>query len=177
MAANAAPPSPALHHSFLEIRLNSVVYAVAVEKVREIGQVGLITPLPNSSAYLCGLMNLRGQVLPIVDLKVRLGLLKTPLTRESCVIVIEGAQGPLGVLVDAVTRVVNIPTENLLPTPDSCHLKDRSMVAAIARDEAGVITVLDIGYCLDQTPEGLPAATQTSDPGQDLGLQSVKLLS
>jgi len=135
--------------SYLEIRLRDHAYAVTVELVSEIDQVGDITPLPNSAPHVCGLMNLRGQVIPVIDLKVRLGEPRSVLTRESCVVVVEGFDGIVGMLVDAVTRVLNIPTTAILPPPETCHLQDRTLVIALAQDGNRMVTLLNIIHCLD----------------------------
>jgi purine-binding chemotaxis protein CheW len=163
-----------LSKGFLEIRVGQLPYAIPVELVREIDQVFDITPLPNSSPYVCGLMNLRGQVLPVIDLSVRLGLAKTPLTRESCVIVVTSSEGLIGMLVDGVSRVMNIPTDSILPTPESCHLKDKTLVAAIARDGNRIITFLSLSNCLSQHPDPGAVAEMRNE---DVKRSAVKLLS
>lgn len=157
--------------SVLEIRLNGNAYAVPVEFVREINQVVDITPLPNSAAHVCGLMNLRGQVIPVIDLNVRLGQPRTDLSRETCVVVVDGLEGVVGMLVDAVMRVINIPKSQILPTPDNCHLQYASLVTAIADMGDRMITLLDVLHCLE-SHQGLDLATEG-----DLSAEAVKLLS
>ncbi len=135
--------------SYLEIRLHEQAYAVPVELVRKIDQLGDITPLPNSGPHVCGLMNLRGQVLPVIDLNVRLGLVRNQTTRATCVLVVEGMEGTVGLLVDSVARVISIDEEMLLPTPDSIHLQDHSLISGIAKEGTRMITLLSIQHCLD----------------------------
>ncbi len=135
--------------SLLEFRLTQNAYGIPVELVREIDPVGDITPLPNSSPYVCGLMNLRGQVIPVIDLKVRLGETRTALTRESCVIVVESPDGLMGLLVDAVSRVLNVAAVDVLPTPDTCHLMDKTLVTSVAKEGGRLLTVLNVSQCLE----------------------------
>jgi purine-binding chemotaxis protein CheW len=157
--------------SLLEFRLTQNAYGIPVELVREIDPVGDITPLPNSSPFICGLMNLRGQVIPVIDLKVRLGEVRTALTRESCVIVVESSDGLMGLLVDAVSRVLNVPAEDVLPA-DRCHLMDKSLVTSVAKDGSRLLTVLNVVQILEA------AGTRGNDVPK-LGVEdhAVKLLS
>jgi purine-binding chemotaxis protein CheW len=161
--------------SYLEIRLGTHAYALPIEFVHEIDPVGDITPLPNSSPYICGLTNLRGQVVPVLDLKVRLGEAKCALTRESCVVVIEGVGGLTGLLVDGVTRVANLTGEPTLPR--NCHLKDRTLVAGIAQEGEKTITILDLAnVMLGMGPPKLAHPEGIVPESLQIGAQAVKLL-
>jgi purine-binding chemotaxis protein CheW len=158
--------------SLLEFRLTQNAYGIPVQLVREIDRVGDITPLPNSSPFVCGLMNLRGQVIPVIDLKVRLGEPRTPLTRQSCVIVVDSPDGLMGLLVDAVSRVLNVEAADVLPTPDTCHLMDKSLASSVAKEGGRLLTVLNVSQCLETVGA---KGTEPSRPG--VLDHAVKLLS
>ncbi len=155
-----------LEAGFLEIRIKQLPYALAVESVREINQVLDITPFPNSGLHVCGLMNLRGQVLPVIDLGVRLGMGRTQIARESCVIVVSGGDGLIGLLVDEVVRVMSLRAESILPPPDSCHLENKALAVGIARENDRIITLLNLKGCLEYTP------APKSEPNDALDLLS-----
>lgn len=110
--AGAAPAStPGPSHQFLRLALGADMYAVRIERVREILEITHITPLPLMPDFVRGVMNLRGAVVPVIDLAARLGLPPTVVARRSCVVMVdlpdaEGSTGrTLGMLVDAVYEV------------------------------------------------------------------------
>lgn len=129
---------------YLEFMVSSHFYAIPISGVREINPIGEITPVPKAATHLCGVMNLRGQVLPVVDLKVRLYGEVTFKTRSSCVVVIGTAEGAIGLLVDSVCRVVAYPEKSTTAAPDACHLPDKSLVSGIAHDGTKMITLLSM---------------------------------
>src|SRR4051812_24617631 len=90
---------------FLIFTLKSQSYAVSINESREINRVGEITQVPQTPSYVAGVMNLRGRVIPIVDLRIRFGFPPTTYNRQTCIVVIEGAKGDFGVVVDTVTGV------------------------------------------------------------------------
>lgn len=132
---------------YLEFSVASQVYGIAIGTVREINQVGEITPVPKAATQVCGVMNLRGQVLPVVDLCVRLNGTISPRTRTSCVIVIQTPSGDAGLLVDSVSRVTNLLPDQISATPEACHLSETSLVAGVAHDGEKTITILKMDDC------------------------------
>jgi purine-binding chemotaxis protein CheW len=128
-AAAALPDGPC---SLLRMAVGHEVLAVPIEHVREILQVGRLTPLPRTPAFVRGVMNLRGAVVPVIDLAARLGHPATELGRRSCIVVVERAQdgslddeddeasrGTLvvGLLVDAVFEVFDRNESEIEPPP------------------------------------------------------------
>jgi purine-binding chemotaxis protein CheW len=127
-AAAALPDGPC---SLLRMAVGREVLAVPIEDVREILQVGRLTPLPRTPAFVRGVMNLRGAVVPVIDLAARLGHPATELGRRSCIVVVERAQdgspddddeatlGTLvvGLLVDAVFEVFDRNESEIEPPP------------------------------------------------------------
>jgi purine-binding chemotaxis protein CheW len=144
------PPAPAAQKKdFLEFNLKENLFIVPIEKTRQINLVGNITPIPNSAPFVYGVMNLRGQVIPIFDLNVRLGLGFSTLTRSTCVVVVESTEGLAGLMVDSVVRVISLSEDAFSVTPSEYHLPDRSTVESIAKDGALLYTLLNIKACLD----------------------------
>lgn len=139
---------------YLEFIVESQLYGIAIEGVREITRVTEITPVPRAAAHLCGVTNLRGQVLPIIDLKVRLLGKVTERTRNTCIVVIETRRGDMGVLVDAVCRVVEMEKGDVISAPTSCHLPDTSLVKWIGNDGVSTVTILDLEECVTAVDYG-----------------------
>src|SRR5688572_15543782 len=110
--SNAAKPG-----QYLTFVLKSQPYAIPIGIVREINRIVDITPIPQTPEYVAGVMNLRGRVIPVVNLRLRFGFEETAHTRQTCIIVIEGANGEFGTIVDAVTGVVNLTATQIEPAP------------------------------------------------------------
>lgn len=139
---------------FLAFRLESEIYAVAIEDVREIVKVPLLTEVPRGQKGLLGVMNLRGEVLPVYDVKQRLGLIeKSPvvtgpadLPRSSRVVLVRDEQGDAGVLVDRVDEVVKLLASRFeAPPAGTC---DRDSIVGLARKGEALYILLDVAQVL-----------------------------
>ena len=139
---------------FLAFRLESEVYAVAIEDVREIVKVPLLTEVPRGQKGLLGVMNLRGEVLPVYDVKQRLGLIDTSpivtgpddLPRSARVVLVRDEQGDAGVLVDGVTEVVKLLPSRFESPP--AGTSDRDSIAGLARKGNTLYILLDVAQVL-----------------------------
>ena len=92
-------------------KLRDEEYGVNIFQVQEIRNLVDITRVPFSASYIKGVINLRGSVLPVLDLKKRLGLEQTPYTDKTRIVTVKVGDLPVGMLVDAVTEVLTIPTK------------------------------------------------------------------
>ena len=102
---------------YLTFFLASEEYGVEILKVQEIIGRMPITPVPLTSKYIKGVINLRGKIHPIMDLKIKFGMDETQITDETCIIVIKTAGMMMGVVVDKVSEVVNIASGDIEDTP------------------------------------------------------------
>ncbi len=102
---------------YLSFHLGDQEYGIAIGEVREISRVLQITPVPRVPVYVLGVMNLRGKVIPVIDLRLRFELPQQPLTTESCVVVVEGKQGEVGVTVDRVNEVLTLKETDIQVPP------------------------------------------------------------
>ena len=131
---------------YLLFRLGREEYGIAVLKVREIIGQHEIAVVPNTPAFVKGVINLRGKVIPIIDLRLKLGL-EAEITDRNCTVVvqIEGQSNQImaGVIVDEVREVVNISASDIEPTPDFGRGKDREYILGIAKIASGVRILLD----------------------------------
>jgi purine-binding chemotaxis protein CheW len=107
--------------SYLTFTLDSALFAVGVSKVLEILEIKPIVKVPMSPAFMRGVINLRGNILPVIDARIKFGMQDAPFTIDSCIIVIGIGEGkePLlvGVLVDSVREVIDIPDASIQPSP------------------------------------------------------------
>ena len=102
----------------LSFRVGSEAYCIGITAVREIRGWIPATPLPHSPAFVCGVVNLRGTILPIIDLAARLGLGATEPTPRHAIIVAEAADKIVGLLVTGVSDILTVSDDDLHPTPN-----------------------------------------------------------
>lgn len=131
-------------------------YCVDIMSVREIRGGARATPLPHSPHYMKGVINLRGTVLPIMDLSSRLDLDAETDSTRNVIIVVANGERTLGLMVDAVSDILAIREEDLQPPPDLPADSERSFVSALTIVENRMIRVLDLNAVLP--PPGEEAA-------------------
>jgi purine-binding chemotaxis protein CheW len=129
---------------FLTFRLEDEEYGLEILRVQEIKGYSKITPLPNSPAEVKGVMNLRGAVVPIIDLRTRFGLRQAEYTRFTVIIVVTIGAKVVGLVVDAVSDVLNVGAEEVVPAPDLGAGVDTSFMTGMARTGERLVTLLNI---------------------------------
>ncbi len=129
----------------LSFRVGDQEYSVDIMSVREIRGWTRATSLPHSPAYVRGVINLRGTVLPVIDLAQRLGLPSGELTDRNVIIVVNVGGRIVGLLVDAVSDILSIPQEELAPPPDLAADHAQTFINALTIVEGRMIRVLDLG--------------------------------
>jgi purine-binding chemotaxis protein CheW len=106
---------------FLSFMLGQDMFAMGILAVREILEYAGVTPVPQMPPSICGVINLRGTAVPVLDLARRLDREPSPVSKRTCIIVVEvdGGEGPfvIGILVDAVNAVLDIPAIDIEPAP------------------------------------------------------------
>ena len=148
--------------SLLRMAVGDLVLAVGIDDVREILQVTRLTPLPRTPEFVRGVMNLRGAVVPVIDLSVRLGRQPTELGRRACIVVVEcpaavGEDGEatssttaMGLLVDAVFEVFDRRAGEIEPTPSLGTAVDPHFLRGITRADGALIGVLALAHLLGE---------------------------
>ena len=152
---------------YLTFALSKEAYGVQILKVQEIIGVMHITRVPGSGPAVRGVLNLRGKVIPVIDLRLKFGLKEAPYTDRTCIIVSEVRRGDsthaVGVIVDSVLEVVNYSVEQLEPPPHYGNDIRTNFVLGIGRSSSNEVAVLvDIDAALAATP--LPNNTSTTEP-------------
>ena len=133
---------------YLSFRLGNETYAIEILKVREI--IGLldITAVPKTANHIRGVVNLRGKIVPVLDMRAKFGLPAVEARRENCIITVmaEAAAGPLlvGILVDSVSEVMSVAGEDLEPVPALGHDMRLDFVLGLAKTQGKVSILLDI---------------------------------
>lgn len=146
-SASAARNGPAAQQ-YLSFFLGGQEYAIDILRVQEIKGWDTVTRVPYSPDYILGVINLRGSIVPVVDLRVRFALESAAYDSATVVIVVHvtGIRGEriVGVVVDAVSDVYSITGENIQPPPDVVGSVDHMFVLGLASLENKLVIVLDI---------------------------------
>ncbi|MFZ5468970.1 MAG: chemotaxis protein CheW [Myxococcota bacterium] len=144
---------------FIAFDLEAERYAVPIREVREILKVPPLTELPRAEPHLLGLMSLRGELIPVHDVKVRLGLASAPpkiagpapervrLPRTARVMVVHGEEGDAALLVDAVREVVRLRPSMIEPRPPGVG-RERDGVVGLGRHKEALYILLDLAEVL-----------------------------
>jgi len=133
---------------YLTFSLEEEEYGIAIVKVKEITQMLNVTPVPHTPNYVKGVVNLRGKVIPVMDLRVRFNMPEIEYTDRTCIIVVEiYADDELiqvGNVVDSVTEVLNVTQENIDETPTFGTKVDTEFILGLANIEGSVKILLDV---------------------------------
>ena len=145
----------------VSFRLAQEEYGIEITKVQEIILMGEITQVPQTPAYIKGLINLRSTVIPIVDLRLRFGLCEEETTSETRIMVVNVAGKTIGIIVDAVSEVLRISRNQIAPPPMTIAGLGREYLTGLVKLENRLLTLLDIDKILKQdeatAPEGVTA--------------------
>lgn len=129
---------------YLTFFLVNEEYGVEILKVQEIIGRLPITPVPLTSKYIRGVVNLRGKIHPIMDLKIKFGMDQTEMTEETCIIVIKTAAVMMGILVDKVSEVVNIASDDIEDIPSFGSDVNPEYLLGVGKTGGRVRLLLDI---------------------------------
>ena len=137
---------------YLTFALGSEEYGLEILKVREIIGYMEITAVPQTPAHVKGVINLRGQVIPVIDLRAKFGMETTDITEETCIIVVEISQGKrkfnTGIVVDHVQEVLDIDGQNIEESPQFGSSVDTSFILGMGKIGNSVKILLDIDKVL-----------------------------
>ncbi|MEM8932592.1 MAG: chemotaxis protein CheW, partial [Acidobacteriota bacterium] len=124
------------------------VFAIPVEPVRQVVRVSDITRVPHAPRPIRGVTNLRGRVIPVIDLRLRIGLEETAIARATRVVAVSSRGRVLGLLVDAVLQVVHLDLDQVQPPPDDVMTVQSDYIRGVYDREDGLILLLDIDRAL-----------------------------
>ncbi|MCK9907765.1 chemotaxis protein CheW [Microbacteriaceae bacterium K1510] len=163
-AADAARVA-ALPTQLISFAIGDDQYGVDIMAVREIKGWTDITPLPRQSEYVRGVLNLRGVIVPIVDLRCRFGQGLTKATPLHIVIIVQIASKPIGLLADRVLDIVSLDETQIKPVPRVAQSSRVSFLSGLVTTEAGMIALIDLPNLLSmqlgeepEAPTGFKAA-------------------
>ena len=133
---------------YLTFLLESEVLALEVTRVREVLDICQITRVPNAPDYLLGVVNLRGSVIPVIDLRMKFGLPQTESTIDARIVILElsrdGVEAVAGIMADSVHDVIGIGRDQISPPPESGAHWRREYIKGIGKYGEDFILLLDI---------------------------------
>ena len=142
-------------------------FALSILDVREIAQYRPLTPVPSTPSWLRGVMNLRGTVVPVIDLAVKLSMPSVEVTRTTCLLILEievnGERSVLAVMVDGVSSVVDLAEADIQPVPAFGPSVDVTSLLGMVRVNDRLVLQLDIRKILESSGVVAMAALETPD--------------
>jgi purine-binding chemotaxis protein CheW len=166
MSTATAPAvvTSSLAGKYLTVVLENEAYGIGVLKVREIIRMQKITPVPQMPAFVKGVINLRGRVIPVVDLRVKFGV-KAEFAERTCIVVVQvklptEQTVQMGLIVDSVEEVVTLQAGEIEPTPEFGAKIDTTYLLGMAKVKGAVKTLLDIDRVV--APETVTALAEAA---------------
>ncbi|MBN2039828.1 MAG: purine-binding chemotaxis protein CheW [Spirochaetes bacterium] len=137
-------------HQHVTFLIGDETYGVGVEKVKEIIGMTDITHVPNAAFFMEGVINLRGSVVPVVDLRKKFKMHKREYDNYTVIIIVEVKDRLIGMIVDSVSDVVNIPVSSIQSTPQFTAKIKTDFIEGIGRIENNLIILLDVDMILTE---------------------------
>lgn len=147
------PQSDAEYIELLSFRVGESEYSVEIMSVREIRGWTRTTSLPHSPHYVRGVINLRGAVLPVIDLAMRLGMNAEEPTDRNVIIVVDVMGRTVGLRVDAVSDILSVPLSQLQSPPEMSADKDHGFIQSLTILEGRMIRILDLHLVIPSAGE------------------------
>lgn len=138
---------------YLTFTLDNEEYGIGILKIKEIIGMMPITTVPQTPDFIKGVINLRGKVIPVVDLRLKFGMGAFDYTERTCIVVVEMTNQSetilIGIVVDSVSEVLNIPEKDIEDTPTFGAKLNTRYILGMAKMEGGVKILLDINKVLN----------------------------
>ena len=137
---------------YLTFLLAGEEYAISILKVKEIIEYDTVTTVPKTPKWIRGVINLRGSVVPVVDLRLKFGLEERPVTKTTCIVIVEGTWGSgntlMGVIADAVSQVMDVTAEDIQEVPSFGTRINVDYLLGMAQSGKKFVLLLDIDKIL-----------------------------
>jgi purine-binding chemotaxis protein CheW len=133
---------------WVTFRLADEIYGINVMQVQEVLRISEIAPVPGAPHYVLGIINLRGNVVTVIDTRIRLGLETTEVTDSTRIVIIEGARHVVGILVDCVAEVVDMPTSEVESAPNVGNDESAKYIQGVASRDGELLILVDLNKLL-----------------------------
>ncbi len=167
---SAVIQEPEEPQQYLTFMLSGKTYAIGISRIKEIIQYGQVTEVPRMPDFIRGVINLRGAVVPVIDLNVRFGKPPSAEGRRNCIIIIEVAIGEesqnVGVMVDAVNAVLEIPACEIEPAPTFGTNIHAEFIAGMGKINGKFVIILNIQHVLSMDDMEVLAAVGSASQAE-----------
>jgi purine-binding chemotaxis protein CheW len=143
IAANAALTEDAQKGRFLDFLVGNEIFGIEIRYVTEIIGIQSITEMPDMPSYVKGIINLRGRIIPLIDVRLRFGKEPKAYDDRTCVIVVGVSGFSYGLIVDSVAEVLTIPDEDIAPLPGVSATTGNRFVKNIGKISSGIVLIVD----------------------------------
>lgn len=147
-----AEPETGQAAQYLTFVLGAETFAIGIMAIKEIIEYSSLTEVPMMPTYVRGVINLRGAVVPVLDLPVRFGKTASAVTKRTCIVIVEvalaGERHTLGLVVDAVNAVLDIPTSEIEPPPAFGASIRTEFIRGMVKVNSKFVILLDVDHAL-----------------------------
>ena len=135
-------------NQYLTFTLDKEIFALDIGTIREVLEMTAITRIPRTPEYMCGVINLRGHAVPVVDMRLKLNMSKGEVTVDTCIIIVEvafdGDTTIMGAMVDSVREVSEMPPDTIEPAPKMGAAVDSKFIRGMGRQGDDFVIILDV---------------------------------
>lgn len=135
---------------FVTFRLKDETYGINVMQVQEVLRVTEIAPVPGAAVFVLGIINLRGNVVTVIDTRTRFGLPTTEQDDASRIVIIEAEDQVIGILVDSVAEVVELRESEISPAPQTGNEENSRYIQGVVSREDDLLIVIDLNKLLNE---------------------------
>jgi len=155
-------------NQYLTFLLSGEMFAIPILNIKEIIEYGSLTTVPMMPAFICGVINLRGSVVPVVDLSVRFGRKAAPVTKRTCIVIIEIETGDekqdVGVVVDSVSEVLEIPRTEVEQAPSFGAKIRADFIRGMGKINGKFVIILAVNHVLSIDEMAMLAQAGGAEP-------------
>ena len=134
---------------YLQFRISEELYAIPLSEVREVISVPEMTPIPKAPGYFSGIMNLRGQIVSIIDLRKKLGVEQCDENKEQAVVILDFSNCQIGMIVDAINQVLKIDKSLIREAPAGNEMSNAKYINGIFEYRNSLVLLMNISQALD----------------------------
>jgi purine-binding chemotaxis protein CheW len=146
VAANSSSNESVIQ--WVTFRLADEIYGINVMQVQEVLRVSEIAPVPGAPHYVLGIINLRGNVVTVIDTRIRLGLATSEVTDSTRIVIIEGSKHVVGILVDCVAEVVDLTMSDVESAPSVGNDESAKYIQGVASRDGELLILVDLNKLL-----------------------------
>jgi purine-binding chemotaxis protein CheW len=136
------------YRQIIVFRVGKEDYGLEIEKIQEVIRMKTIKKLPRSPKFILGVMNLRGNIVPIIGLRQKFGLEEEPYDEFTRIVVVNHENKLVGMVVDEVNRVLNVPEDSIEGNPEMIRDNTKALVRGVAKLEDQVVILVELDYLI-----------------------------